>query len=101
MSRPNHSLGDLARYGAALAGTAGSSGAQFLLTLALLGRMPPADFARYSFLMIVSQLVWGLGGALFSAPLASLLARQRARASLQPGGGAPPAAFRWPARCCR
>lgn len=74
MSRPNHRLGDLARYGAALAGTAGSSGAQFLLTLALLGRMPPADFARYSFLMIVSQLVWGLGGALFSAPLASLLA---------------------------
>lgn len=66
--------GDLVRYGAALVGTAGSSGAQFVLTIALLRRMPPDGFGRYTFLMIVSQLVWGLGGALFAAPLAKLAA---------------------------
>lgn len=66
--------GDLLRYGAALVGTAGSSGAQFVLTIALLRRMPPDGFGRYTFLMIVSQLVWGLGGALFAAPLAKLAA---------------------------
>jgi len=69
--------GDLVRYGAALVGTAGSSGAQFILTIALLRRMPPDGFGRYTFLMIVSQLVWGLGGALFAAPLAKLAAGGR------------------------
>lgn len=86
MSGHKHSLGDLARYAAALFGTAGSSGAQFVLTLALLGRMAPADFARYTFLLIVSQLIWGLGGALFAAPLASLSAHpdsEQAQASTE------------------
>lgn len=86
MTGSRHKLGDLARYGAAVVGTAGSSGAQFILTLALLGRMFPADFGRYTFLMIVSQLVWGLGGALFSAPLARLSAYpdgDKARAATQ------------------
>lgn len=63
---------ELGKYGLAVAGTAGSAGAQFLLTLLLLHRVMPEDFGRFAFLMLVAQFIWAIGGALFSAPLARL-----------------------------
>lgn len=64
--------GDLGRYLAALSGSAGSSGAQFLLTLALLQRLPAEQFAQFTFLWLVAQFIWAIGGSLFAAPLARI-----------------------------
>jgi hypothetical protein len=63
---------DLRRYAAAVMGSAGSSGSQFLLTLLLLGRLPAELFAQFTFLVVVAQLNGGLAAALFSAPLSRL-----------------------------
>lgn len=64
--------GDLGRYLAALSGSAGSSGAQFLLTLALLQRLSAEQFAQFAFLWLVAQFIWAIGGSLFAAPLARI-----------------------------
>jgi O-antigen/teichoic acid export membrane protein len=46
-----------------------SAGAQFLLALILLQLLPPREFGIFSFLLVISQLSWGLWSALFCAPL--------------------------------
>ena len=46
-----------------------SAGAQFLLALTLLQLLPPREFGIFSFLLVISQLSWGLWSALFCAPL--------------------------------
>lgn len=76
--------GDLGRYLAALSGSAGSSGAQFLLTLALLQKLPAEQFAQFAFLWLVAQFIWAVGGSLFAAPLARI-------ASTTSGSGMPEA----------
>jgi O-antigen/teichoic acid export membrane protein len=63
----------LLRYGVAIAGPIGSAGAQFLLSLVLLKTLDPAAFGRFSFLLIASQLSWGIWSALFCAPLPILM----------------------------
>lgn len=70
-------IGDLLRYGLALAGPIGSAGSQFLLSLLLLRQLQSADFGRFSFLLIVSQLAAGAWSALFCAPLPLVLSAPR------------------------
>ena len=64
----------LVRYSLALIGPVGSAGAQFVLTLVLLRVSDQAAFGRFSFLLIASQLSWGVCSALFCAPLPLLIA---------------------------
>ena len=71
-------IGDLLRYGLALAGPIGSAGSQFLLSLVLLRHMDAASFGRFSFLLIVSQLVASIWSALFCAPLPLVLSAPHA-----------------------
>lgn len=70
--------GDLGRYFAALLGSAGSSGAQFLLTLVLLKGLAAEQFGQFTFLWLAAQFIWALGGALFSAPLARIVSQSHA-----------------------
>jgi len=69
---------DLSRYAMALAGNAGSSGAQFLLSLVLVARLPPAGFGLFAFLLLLAQFVFAVAAALFVAPMAAI-ARETAR----------------------
>ena len=57
------------RYGSAALGPVTVAGAQFLLSFFLLHRLDLADFGRFAFLLVVSQLSIGLWSALFAAPL--------------------------------
>lgn len=68
------SLTALLRYALAMVGPIGSAGAQFLLSLVLLRVMDQATFGRFAFLLVASQLSWGVWGALLCAPLPILLA---------------------------
>ncbi|PZU57364.1 MAG: hypothetical protein DI547_13770 [Sphingobium sp.] len=74
----------LVRYSLAAVGPIGSAGAQFLLSLVLLRTLDPQAFGSFSFLLIASQLSWGLWSALFCAPLPILLHQgdETARAQL-------------------
>lgn len=65
----------LARFRAALLGPFANAAAQFLFALFLLTRLPPADFGRFAFLMVVFQFAISLWNALFCAPLADLTFR--------------------------
>lgn len=82
------SLTALFRYALAMVGPIGSAGAQFLLSLVLLRVMDQAAFGRFAFLLVASQLSWGVWGALLCAPLPILLtgadptARERLREAL-------------------
>lgn len=58
-----------------MVGPIGTAGSQFLLSLLLLRMMDPGEFGRFSFLMILTQLSWGISSALFGAPLSSLLSQ--------------------------
>lgn len=62
------------RYSVAIIGPVGSAGAQFVLSLILLRVLGAAEFGSFSFLLITSQLSWGIWSALFCAPLPVLLA---------------------------
>jgi len=57
------------RYAVGSAGPIASAGAQFLLSLLLLKLVPTRDFGSFSFLLVTSQLMQGIWGALFCAPL--------------------------------
>ena len=59
----------LVRYARAAVGPIGGAGAQFVLALVLLARLPAAGFGCFAFLMVVAQLGLGVWGALFAAPL--------------------------------
>lgn len=71
-------IAKLARYSLATIGPIGSAGAQFALSLVLLHQLNAAEFGRFSFLLIILQLSWGIWGALFCAPLPALLANRPA-----------------------
>ncbi|AUW59841.1 hypothetical protein C1T17_18925 [Sphingobium sp. SCG-1] len=57
------------RYALASAGPVASAGAQFLLSLLLLRMLGARDFGSFSFLLVTAQLMQGIWGALFCAPL--------------------------------
>jgi O-antigen/teichoic acid export membrane protein len=65
----------LLRYGIAAVGPIGSAGAQFALSIILMRLLPQAQFGTFSFLLVVSQLSWGLWSALFCAPMPMLMNR--------------------------
>lgn len=71
-------------YSLAMVGPVGSAGAQFALSLVLLRRLDAAAFGGFSFLLVACQFSWGIWGALFCAPLPSILATgaPEARAAL-------------------
>ena len=81
--RPLSLAGPLIRYALAIAGPIGSAGAQFLLSLVLLRVMTPDAFGRFSFLLIASQLSWGIWTALFCAPLPILVASHQGAARVR------------------
>lgn len=62
-------------YATAAAGPMASAGAQFLLSLTLLARLPVAEFGRLSFVFVVSQFSVGVWSALFTSPLLVLSAQ--------------------------
>ncbi|WP_189619944.1 hypothetical protein [Novosphingobium colocasiae] len=70
--RRSRSFADLSRYAVALVGNAGSSGAQFLLSLVLVARLPAAGFGQFTFLLLLAQFIMAVAAALFAAPVASL-----------------------------
>lgn len=63
----------LAPYMMAGIGPVGTAGSQFILSLVLLRLLPPSDFGSFAFLLVASQLSWGLWSALFCAPLPVIL----------------------------
>lgn len=81
-------LRKILRYGIAAIGPIGSAGAQFLLSLILLRSLDKHAFGSFSFLLVATQLSWGLWSALFCAPLPILfhahegMERQRLMQSL-------------------
>jgi hypothetical protein len=82
-------LARLMRYSLAMVGPVGSAGAQLLLSLVLLRTVDASNFGSFSFLLVASQLSWGVWSALFCAPLPILLSstnpvrRERLRHCLQ------------------
>jgi O-antigen/teichoic acid export membrane protein len=64
---------NLSRYAMALAGNAGSSGAQFLLSLVMLAKLPSAGFGLFAILILVAQFVFAVAAALFVAPMAAIV----------------------------
>lgn len=69
LDRPAFVLFTIRRYAAASVGPIAAAGAQFLLSVMMLQLLPPRDFGIFSFLLVISQLSWGLWSALFCAPL--------------------------------
>jgi hypothetical protein len=63
----------LVKYAMATVGPVGSAVAQFALSLVLLHRIGAAEFGAFSFLLVTSQLSWGVWSALFCAPLPILM----------------------------
>ncbi len=57
------------RYASGSVGPVASAGAQFLLSLLLLRLAPAHEFGTFSFLLVTAQLMQGIWGALFCAPL--------------------------------
>lgn len=64
----------LVQYAAAALGPVVSAGTQFLLSLTMLRLLPPGAFGTFTFLLVVTQLSWGIWSALFCAPLPVLIA---------------------------
>lgn len=62
------------RYGMATIGPVSSAATQFALSLVMLRLLPPAAFGSFTFLLVASQLSWGIWSALLCAPLPVLLA---------------------------
>lgn len=63
------------RYGIATIGPVSSAATQFALSLVMLRLLPPAAFGSFTFLLVASQLSWGIWSALLCAPLPVLLAQ--------------------------
>ena len=63
------------RYALAAIGPIGSSATQFVLSLVMLRLLAPGAFGTFTFLLVASQLSWGMWSALFCAPLPVFLAR--------------------------
>lgn len=61
------------RHALALVGPVATAGSQLLLSILLMHIMDVRDFGRLSFLLLLTQLSWGVWSALFCAPLSSLL----------------------------
>ena len=61
------------RYLMVFVGPIGSAAAQFALSLSLLKLLPPADFGRFAFLLVLANFSTGVWSALFCAPLPILL----------------------------
>ncbi|WP_121115530.1 hypothetical protein [Croceibacterium ferulae] len=77
----NHWLADKAgRYIAAALGPIAVAITHFGLALVLLRLLPPAAFGTFSFLLVATQLSWGIWSALLCAPLPVFLARGDAAA---------------------
>lgn len=75
-SRRRVAVSALAQYCVAISGPVALAGSQFVLSLVLLHQMGQAAFGTFSFLLVVSQFLMGLSGALLCAPLAVLVTRQ-------------------------
>lgn len=77
----------LKRYLVPVSGPVSVAASQFLLTLLILRSSAPEQFGQFSLLLVATQLAIALGGALFCAPLASLMAseikHERLASSLQ------------------
>ncbi len=70
-----HWLRDKAvRYGIATIGPVSSAATQFALSLVMLRQLSPDAFGSFTFLLVASQLSWGIWSALLCAPLPVLLA---------------------------
>jgi hypothetical protein len=65
----------------AAVGPFGSAAAQFALSLTLLRHLPQGEFGIFSFLIVTLNFILGVWGALFCAPLPTLIAREQNRAS--------------------
>jgi O-antigen/teichoic acid export membrane protein len=63
------------RYMLAAVGPIGVSGTHFILSLVLLLLLKPEAFGTLSFLLVATQLSWGIWSALLCAPLPVFLAR--------------------------
>jgi O-antigen/teichoic acid export membrane protein len=61
--------GIINRYGLVSAGPVAAAIVQFLLSLVLLRHVSPAEFGTFAFLLLLTQLLQGVWGALFCAPL--------------------------------
>jgi len=72
--RPHWLREKAVRYGLATIGPVGSAATQFALSLVMLRLMSPAAFGSFTFLLVASQLSWGIWSALLCAPLPVLLA---------------------------
>lgn len=66
----------VARYGFAAIGPVGAAATQFLLSLVVLHRLPPAEFGAFTFLLVTSNFSNGIWSALFCAPLPVVTAGQ-------------------------
>lgn len=64
----------------AAAGPIANAGTQLLLSLVMLRMLSPTAFGSFSFLLVATQLSWGIWSALFCAPLPVLIARDDAAA---------------------
>ncbi|PXA84196.1 hypothetical protein DMC47_41270 [Nostoc sp. 3335mG] len=67
-------VGKAGRYVLATIGPVSSAGTQFALSLAMLRLLTPDAFGSFTFLLVASQLSWGMWSALLCAPLPVLLA---------------------------
>ncbi len=73
---PPRARSKLLRYGLAASGSMAVAGSQFLLSLQLLHAVDAEEFGRFSFLLIASQLSFGISSALLCAPYPIQLARK-------------------------
>jgi hypothetical protein len=65
--------GKLVQYAMAATGPIASAATQFLLSLVMLRLLQPEAFGTFTFLLVASQMSWGVWSALFCAPLPVLL----------------------------
>ena len=65
----------LVGYALAALGPISVSGAHFLLSFSMLHALDPAEFGRFTFLLIAAQLGWGVWSALFCSPLSIFMTR--------------------------
>ncbi len=71
----NRAIGKTLHYALASIGPIGAAVGQFLITLLLLRTLSAPEFGAFSFLLVVSQFLQGIWGALFCAPLLIALTR--------------------------
>ena len=65
----------LVGYALAALGPISVSGAHFLLSFSMLHALDPAEFGRFTFLLVAAQLGWGVWSALFCSPLPIFMTR--------------------------